>query len=261
MLFGEYIPFYDAIPWFTKLFPEASNFSRGSEPASFPLQVGGRDYRLGPLICYEDILPGFARRVAQARPQRVHQHHQRRLVRPHGRALPAPGAGRVPLGRAPARDDPRRQHGRLRAHRRRRPRPARRPSRSIPTSCRRRTPKTLLVDLAMLAGRRPLPPHRRSVRVRVPGARWSSSWSARAGADADLIREENQRRCKFDEARVCPSPIRVGLGQGARMADTKRAADTKSARSGSSSSPWRSWWRRSWVAAATRNTAPAGRTT
>jgi apolipoprotein N-acyltransferase len=64
MLFGEYIPFYDSIPWFTKLFPEASNFSRGSEPASFPLQIGGRDYRLGPLICYEDILPGFARRVA-----------------------------------------------------------------------------------------------------------------------------------------------------------------------------------------------------
>jgi apolipoprotein N-acyltransferase len=68
MLFGEYIPFYDAIPWFTKLFPEASNFSRGSDPASFPLQVDGRDYRLGPLICYEDILPGFARRVARLQP-------------------------------------------------------------------------------------------------------------------------------------------------------------------------------------------------
>ena len=102
MLFGEYIPFYDSIPWFTKLFPEASNFSRGSEPASFPLQVGGRDYRLGPLICYEDILPGFARRVAQLQPNAVHQHHQRRLVRPHRRAVPAPGAGRVPIGRAPA---------------------------------------------------------------------------------------------------------------------------------------------------------------
>jgi apolipoprotein N-acyltransferase len=58
MLFGEYIPFYDTIPWFTKLFPEASNFSRGREPASFPLRAGGRDYKLGPLICYEDILPG-----------------------------------------------------------------------------------------------------------------------------------------------------------------------------------------------------------
>jgi apolipoprotein N-acyltransferase len=68
MLFGEYIPFYDAIPWFTKLFPEASNFNRGDTPASFPLQVRGQDYRLGPLICYEDILPGFARRVARLDP-------------------------------------------------------------------------------------------------------------------------------------------------------------------------------------------------
>jgi apolipoprotein N-acyltransferase len=68
MLFGEYIPFYDSIPWFTELFPEASNFARGSEPASFPLEVGGRNYRLGPLICYEDILPGFARRVARLDP-------------------------------------------------------------------------------------------------------------------------------------------------------------------------------------------------
>ena len=68
MIFGEYIPFYDSIPWFTKLFPEASNFSRGSEPASFPVQAGGHDYRLGPLICYEDILPGFARGVAKLQP-------------------------------------------------------------------------------------------------------------------------------------------------------------------------------------------------
>jgi apolipoprotein N-acyltransferase len=68
MLFGEYIPFYDSIPWFTKVFPEASNFSRGRDPASFPLRAGGRDYRLGPLICYEDILPGFTRRVAALGP-------------------------------------------------------------------------------------------------------------------------------------------------------------------------------------------------
>jgi apolipoprotein N-acyltransferase len=68
MLFGEYIPFYDSIPWFTKIFPEASNFSRGSVPASFPLHAGGRDYKLGPLICYEDILPSFTRRVAQLHP-------------------------------------------------------------------------------------------------------------------------------------------------------------------------------------------------
>ena len=68
MLFGEYIPFYDSIPWFTQLVPEASNFSRGAEPASFPLRVRGRDYKLGPLICYEDILPSFTRRVAKLAP-------------------------------------------------------------------------------------------------------------------------------------------------------------------------------------------------
>jgi apolipoprotein N-acyltransferase len=68
MMFGEYIPFYDSIPWFTQLVPEASNFSRGTEPASFPLRVRGRDYKLGPLICYEDILPSFTRRVAKLAP-------------------------------------------------------------------------------------------------------------------------------------------------------------------------------------------------
>jgi apolipoprotein N-acyltransferase len=68
MLFGEYIPFYDTIPWFTELFPEASNFSRGTDPGSFPLRVRGRDYLLGPLICYEDILPAFTRRVAKLSP-------------------------------------------------------------------------------------------------------------------------------------------------------------------------------------------------
>ena len=69
MIFGEYIPFYESIPWFTDLFPEASNINRGEEPASFPLELpGGARYRLGPLICYEDILPGFARRVAALHP-------------------------------------------------------------------------------------------------------------------------------------------------------------------------------------------------
>jgi apolipoprotein N-acyltransferase len=68
MMFGEYIPFYDQIPWFTELVPEASNFSRGSEPASFPLHTAAGDFKLGPLICYEDILPSFARRVAKLGP-------------------------------------------------------------------------------------------------------------------------------------------------------------------------------------------------
>jgi len=68
LIFGEYIPFYDRIPWFTKLVPEASNFNRGETPGSFPFRLHGRDFRLGPLICYEDILPGFTRRTAALDP-------------------------------------------------------------------------------------------------------------------------------------------------------------------------------------------------
>ena len=68
MMFGEYIPFYESVPWFTDLFPEASNTNRGEDPAVFPLQHDGQSFRLGPLICYEDILPGFGRRLASLRP-------------------------------------------------------------------------------------------------------------------------------------------------------------------------------------------------
>ena len=68
LIFGEYIPFYDKIPWFTKLFPEASNFNRGAAPGSFPFTFKGHDYKLGPLICYEDILPGFTRQTTALDP-------------------------------------------------------------------------------------------------------------------------------------------------------------------------------------------------
>ncbi|MEO5768131.1 MAG: apolipoprotein N-acyltransferase [Polyangia bacterium] len=68
LIFGEYIPFYEHIPWFTDVFPDASNFNRGDRPAVFPLRVGANDFRVGPLICYEDILPGFSRQVAALEP-------------------------------------------------------------------------------------------------------------------------------------------------------------------------------------------------
>src|SRR5262249_37696013 len=66
--FGEYIPFYNLVPWFTEVFPEASNSNRGNDPTIFPLNVGGRRFQLSPLICYEDILPGFARRASKLAP-------------------------------------------------------------------------------------------------------------------------------------------------------------------------------------------------
>ncbi|MES1205234.1 MAG: apolipoprotein N-acyltransferase, partial [Pseudomonadota bacterium] len=39
LIFGEYIPFYEHIPWFTDLVPDASNFNRGKEPTVFPFRL------------------------------------------------------------------------------------------------------------------------------------------------------------------------------------------------------------------------------
>ena len=64
LVFGEYIPFYEYFPDFKRWFPAASHFTRGTEVVTFPLD----DYRLAPLICYEDILPDFCRRLARLKP-------------------------------------------------------------------------------------------------------------------------------------------------------------------------------------------------
>jgi apolipoprotein N-acyltransferase len=65
LIFGEYIPFYESIePLVKRYVPEAGNFARGKDPTVFPF----RQYRLGPMICYEDIIPEFGRRLARLRP-------------------------------------------------------------------------------------------------------------------------------------------------------------------------------------------------
>ncbi len=64
MIFGEYIPYYDSIPWFDEIFPEAGQFARGSEVTTFDF----KGYRLAPLICLEDIVPAFTRRLAELKP-------------------------------------------------------------------------------------------------------------------------------------------------------------------------------------------------
>jgi apolipoprotein N-acyltransferase len=83
MIFGEYIPFYDSLKVIKKWFPATNNFARGREVTTFPLAVdteAGRaresidpsksssKAKIGPLICYEDIIPEFTRRVAKLRP-------------------------------------------------------------------------------------------------------------------------------------------------------------------------------------------------
>ncbi len=69
LMFGEYIPFVETFPALRDILPKnASHFSRGKEITTFPLTHKGKDYRLGPMICYEDILPGFGRKLAAKHP-------------------------------------------------------------------------------------------------------------------------------------------------------------------------------------------------
>jgi apolipoprotein N-acyltransferase len=65
LIFGEYVPFYETFEsTLAKYVPEAANFARGKDPTIFPFE----GYRLGPMICYEDIIPQFGRRLARLKP-------------------------------------------------------------------------------------------------------------------------------------------------------------------------------------------------
>ncbi len=59
LYFGEYVPFVDPA-WYLKMVPAASYINPGEKPGV--LDVNGMKF--GPLICYEDILPRFARDTA-----------------------------------------------------------------------------------------------------------------------------------------------------------------------------------------------------
>ena len=70
LAFGEYIPGVEAFPWLRKFLPEgAGRFTAGAGPGVISLQgPGDMALRLGPVICYEDILQGFLRGVGQLHP-------------------------------------------------------------------------------------------------------------------------------------------------------------------------------------------------
>lgn len=60
LMFGESVPLVDP-EWYLEMVPTASYLNPGPGPAT--LDVG--EWTLGPLICYEDILPRYARQVAR----------------------------------------------------------------------------------------------------------------------------------------------------------------------------------------------------
>jgi apolipoprotein N-acyltransferase len=59
LVFGETIPFVDTFPQIKKWFPRSSTFTRGSRFVNF--EIAGTE--LMPMICYEDIIPSFVRKM------------------------------------------------------------------------------------------------------------------------------------------------------------------------------------------------------
>lgn len=69
LMFGEYIPGVETFPFIRDLLPDAANhLSAGDEVTTFPFAHQGRSYQLGPIICYEDILPHIGRELAELHP-------------------------------------------------------------------------------------------------------------------------------------------------------------------------------------------------
>ncbi len=65
LMFGEYIPFGEEFPKLYELSPETSRFQSGTRTAPIELKVDtDRTARIGMLICYEDLVPRYAKRVA-----------------------------------------------------------------------------------------------------------------------------------------------------------------------------------------------------
>jgi apolipoprotein N-acyltransferase len=70
LAFGEYIPGLDWFPWLARMVPiGSSRFAAGAGPGILSVVgPGARTWRLGPLICYEDLLPDYIHDVGRLHP-------------------------------------------------------------------------------------------------------------------------------------------------------------------------------------------------
>ena len=70
LAFGEYVPGIEYFPWLRNVLPEgAGRFTAGKGPAVMALKgPTGQTWTLAPVICYEDLLPGFLKRVGALHP-------------------------------------------------------------------------------------------------------------------------------------------------------------------------------------------------
>ncbi len=62
LAFGEYIPFGETFPWLYDMSPNSGRFTPGTRISALPF----RGRRIGVMICYEDVLPGFVRKLMSA---------------------------------------------------------------------------------------------------------------------------------------------------------------------------------------------------
>jgi apolipoprotein N-acyltransferase len=62
LMFGEYAPLVDP-EWYLEQVPSASHIAQGAGPQVLEHEA----WRLGPLVCYEDILPRYVRQAARER--------------------------------------------------------------------------------------------------------------------------------------------------------------------------------------------------
>ncbi len=61
--FGEYVPFEHILPFVDKVIPLDGDFIPGNRQQLIPVTVAEKSYRVGPLVCYEDIFPELAREL------------------------------------------------------------------------------------------------------------------------------------------------------------------------------------------------------
>jgi apolipoprotein N-acyltransferase len=69
LAFGEYIPGIEAFPWLRNMLPEGTGrFKPGAGPGILSLPTSSGTWHLGPVICYEDLLPSFIRSLGTQHP-------------------------------------------------------------------------------------------------------------------------------------------------------------------------------------------------
>lgn len=61
--FGEYVPTW--FPFLDKLVPIEGQFTPGKEAIVLNFPIGQRRYRVGPLVCYEDLFPALSRQLVK----------------------------------------------------------------------------------------------------------------------------------------------------------------------------------------------------